>query len=119
MANEPQPIQEEDYPVFMQWVNSQPAGAIVGTTCHLGDCPVARWYSTKIDGPVYVSILKHFLSYEELCSHTYQYNPSWVQNVAIATDQYGELEREPITQEEFITQVLPMAYRFGLPEWKG
>lgn len=119
MSNQPQPIQEDDYSAFMQWVNSQPADAIIGKSCHAGLCAIARWYSEVTKSHVDVTIIKHFLSEEDFNNQNYHYNPFWASRIAEAMDKYAGGQIRDITQQEFITQVLPLAYKFGLSEWKG
>lgn len=119
MSNQPQPIQEEDYPAFMQWVNSQPADSIIATSCDAEHCIVARWYSEQVGHPVYVNIKCHYLSEDDLNNLRWQYNPLWAMDITQALDRHTCMNHRDITQAEFVTQVLPVAYRLGLPEWKG
>lgn len=114
MSEQIQPIQEEDYPKFMAWVHSQPADTVIATSCHSLTCVVARWYCEVTDHPVYVTILKHFLSENDLINDNYQYNPYWVRGVTEALDKYAEGYTRDITQQEFVNNVLPLAYRWGV-----
>lgn len=116
MSNEIQPIQEEDYPAFMQWVHRQPVESIIAKSCHAGLCAVARWYSEVTGQLVAVTILKHFLNEEALNTQDYHYNPYWVRGITEALDKYTCGRIEDVKQWQFVNEVLPIAYRWGVSE---
>lgn len=118
-CNTGRPIEEKDYLAFMHWINLHQPTDVIGTMCHAGDCPITRWYRSVTGQQAYVSIRMHYLSEEDLNNHAYQHNPYWAMTISEAMDKYAEMEHKPITQEEFVTQVLPIAHHLGLPEWKG
>lgn len=115
-CNVGRPIQESDYPAFMHWVNVQPADAIIARSCHGGLCVVARWYSQVTGNLVAVTILKHYLSEEDINTQNWQYNPSWVKGITEALDKHTGGYTQDVTQHEFVIQVLPIAYRWGVPK---